>query len=697
MTLITEQSAWFILLCVLAGGAYAFGLYYRERAFAESGNWIKRVLFVFRFLAVSVLAFLLLSPFLKTTVSHADKPLVIIAQDASQSIIASKDSVGLMQKWPAQMEALAERLSKRYEVQRFVYGESVRTLNAFDDLNYTDKQTDMATVFSEVESRYTNRNIGALIIAGDGLYNTGANPLYASENFKAPVYTIAIGDTALQKDLRVQKVMSNRTALLGNDFPIDVYVQADRCSGAHSRLTLKEDSTVLFSKDLSFQSGSQQIQEHIIVSAKTKGVHHYRIGLETVPGEATLQNNYYDLFVEVIDEKQKVLVLAAAPHPDITALRQALEEGSRYEVEVSFPTTFKGSFTDYKLVVLHQLPDRSGVATSLLTNLRKSGLPTWFILGSQSDLSAFNGAQTLLNIRSNLSKTNEVTGQTAKDFSLFTMREEASSLLNHFPPLQSPFGSYQVSPGAAVLLYQQQGQITTQNPLMCFFASPEARFGVLAGEGVWRWRLQNFSNQGNHEAFDEFVLKTVQYLSSKEDKSPLRVLCKTRFQEGEPLLFDGELYNDAHELVNEPELKMNLSNDEGKTFLFAFTRTERAYVLNAGRLAPGRYRFDATATLGARTLHKTGEFVVMPLQLEFASSTADLDLMYLLAQRHDGNMYTLDRLDSLAASIESREDVKPVVYSEQKLSELINIKVLFFFLLLLLSAEWLLRKRSGSY
>jgi hypothetical protein len=434
-----------------------------------------------------------------------------------------------------------------------------------------------------------------------------------------------------------------------------------------------------------------------MLEANSKGVHHYRISLEPITGEATLLNNYCDLFVEVIEEKQKVLVLAAAPHPDITAIRQTLEEGSRYEVEVAFPTTFKGTFNGYKLVILHQLPDRSGLASGLLANLRKADLPIWYILGSQSDLTAFNGMQTHLNVRSNLSKTNEVTGQPSKDFTLFTLREETTNLLNRFPPLQSPFGSYQSSPGASVLLFQQQGQITTQNPLLSFFASLESRSAVLAGEGLWRWRMQNFSNQGNHEAFDDLVLKTVQYLSTKEDRSPLRVLYKTRFQENEPLVFDAELYNDAHELVNESELKMNIANDQGKNFSFAFSRTERAYILNAGRLAPGKYRFDASTTLGSRTLHKTGEFVVMPLQVEFASGTADLDLLYALSQRHDGALFTVDQLDSLAQRIEAREDVKPVVYSEQKLSELINLKVLFFVLLFLLSAEWLLRKRSGSY
>lgn len=697
MTLITEYSAWYILLCLAAGLAYAFGLYYREKAFVESGRWVIRALFLFRVLMISMLAYLLLSPFIKTITSRQEKPLVLIAQDASQSIIANKDSLFMTKTWPGRLDALVEKLSDRYEVQRFVYGESVNAVDRFSSISYKDKQTDMAAVFTELDSRYANRNIGALIIAGDGLYNKGASPVYASERFKAPIYTVALGDTSLKKDLRVVKVMANKTALLGNVFPVDISLQADRCLGGRTRLTLREDTLLLFSKDVLIQSASEQKQEHVVLEAKAKGIHHYRIALEPINGEATILNNAADFFVEVIEEKQKVLILAAAPHPDITAIRQSLEEGSRYEVNVAFPTTFKGSFKDYKLVVLHQLPDRGGLASGLLAALKTAAVPVWFILGSQSDLNAFSAMQSLVNVRSNLNKTNEVGAQLAKDFSLFTLRTETAGIVDRFPPLQAPFGAYQISPGASVLLNQQQGQISTQNPLWAFFSTPDARYAVLAGEGVWRWRLQNFATQNNHDAFNELVLKTVQYLSSKEDKSPLRVLHKSSYLENEALVFDGELYNEAHELVNAPELKMNIIDTQGKSFSFAFSRTERGYVLNAGLMPPGRYRFDAAAILGSRTLQKSGEFVIMPLQAEFVSTSADLDLMYLLAQRHDGALFGVDQLDSIIQRIEAREDVKPVVYTEQKLSELINLKALFFLLLLLLSAEWFLRKRSGSY
>jgi hypothetical protein len=40
------------------------------------------------------------------------------------------------------------------------------------------------------------------------------------------------------------------------------------------------------------------------------------------------------------------------------------------------------------------------------------------------------------------------------------------------------------------------------------------KIAVLIGEGIWRWRLNEFADTGNTVAFDELFSKLVQYLST---------------------------------------------------------------------------------------------------------------------------------------------------------------------------------------
>jgi hypothetical protein len=54
-------------------------------------------------------------------------------------------------------------------------------------------------------------------------------------------------------------------------------------------------------------------------------------------------------------------------------------------------------------------------------------------------------------------------------------------------------------------------------------------------------------------------------------------------------------------------------------------------------------------------------------------------------------------LEQLTEEILAREDIRPVTYSSKKYEDLLNKGWLFAMILGLLSLEWFLRKRAGSY
>ncbi|PIQ16095.1 MAG: hypothetical protein COW67_04805, partial [Flavobacteriales bacterium CG18_big_fil_WC_8_21_14_2_50_32_9] len=88
----TSYPLWFIPFCLLLGVIYAGIFYYKENKFEGIAVWLKRTMLTLRFLLISLLAFLLLSPFLKTIFNKADKPIIIIAQDNSSSIISAHNA-----------------------------------------------------------------------------------------------------------------------------------------------------------------------------------------------------------------------------------------------------------------------------------------------------------------------------------------------------------------------------------------------------------------------------------------------------------------------------------------------------------------------------------------------------------------------------------------------------------------------------
>ncbi|HUH33924.1 MAG TPA: hypothetical protein VLZ28_08210, partial [Daejeonella sp.] len=251
-------------------------------------------------------------------------------------------------------------------------------------------------------------------------------------------------------------------------------------------------------------------------------------------------------------------------------------------------------------------------------------------------------------------------------------------------------------PGS-VALTQQIGKVATSMPLLVFGGDQQRKIGVLAGEGIWRWRLEEFQESNSHEAVNELVSKTVQYLSTRDDKRKFRVYpAKNSFDENEHVIINAELYNDAYELVNSPDVNISLKNKEGKSYSFLFSKSGSSYILDAGILPTGEYVFNARTKLGDKAHTAAGEFVIRQQQAEFQQTRANHQLLYSLSEQNGGKMIYPNQLSSLPELIKANENVKTIVYEDRKYEEPVNYKIIFFLILCLLSLEWFMRKRNGE-
>jgi len=692
-SLITSYPIWFLLLCILAGAVYAILLYYRDKD-NDFNALTTRALAILRGTSVTIIAFLLLSPLLKSTTRYTEKPIVLLALDNSGSITLGKDSSFYRNEFAGKFRKLAENLSKKYEVQTYTFGDKLSNgLNP----SFAEKQTNMAGLFSEIKDRYSNRNLAALVLAGDGIYNQGTDPLYASDDAPYSIYTVALGDTSQQKDIIISRVNYNRIAFLGNDFPLEITVTAHKCAGVQSKISVSSGEQQFYSENFSI---NEQRYTHTFttkLTASKPGMQRYRIAVSSGTGEISTANNYQEIFVEVLDGRQKILLLEAAPHPDIAALKQAIEKNRNYSVDNFMLSEFNGSIASYSLVILHQVPSLSDVGFQVTSQFKNSTVPVLYIIGSQSNIPAYNSLMTGLMIPQSMSAFNEATGMLNPDFSLFSLGPEIEHMIPEFPPLSVPFSQYKAGTAAQVLLYQKIGNVNTRIPLILFNQGVDRKSATITGEGIWRWRLANYAKVGNQLAFDELFTRIIQYLAVKEDKSQFRVILKNNFTENEAVEIDAELYNDSYQLVNEPEVNILVTDEHKKNFPYTFTRTSNAYYLNAGNLPPGEYSYKAITAFAGKAFQKTGMFTVMSLNVEAMNTVANHVLLNNMAVRHKGKMVYPDQLDQIEKLLASRDDLKTIAYSQKRYTDLVSFLPVLLLLILLLSAEWFIRKRNGSY
>ena len=691
MNIITEYPIWFILFCIAAGIIYSGILYYRDKKLIESSVWLVRLMAAFRCTVVTLISFLLLSPLLKSVNREVEKPIIIIAQDNSESIAIGNDSALFKKEYKQNLQKFIDQLNDKYEVSLYSFADKIKELNSTDSLTFKEKQTDISSLFDEIETRYSNRNVGAIVLASDGIYNKGANPVYSSDIIKVPVYTVALGDTTIKKDIVLLKVEHNSFAYLGNKFPMEISINAKKLKGKTTTLTVNNRNTVLFNQTINFASDAFTLTIPVLMEAKEIGLQRYNIKLSTLSEEINTNNNVADVFINVLDARQKILILADAPHPDVAAIKESIEANQNYEVESYTIDNFDKPLKKYNLVILYQLPSSRNPSKKLLTELAISGTPVWIFTGATTIV------KTDLSIASSSLKSNECEAVLDQNFPLFTISDEFRKAAKKLPALVCPYGNYPIDGRDNVLFYQRLGIVDTKTPLMLFNSLGDNKTSIFYGEGIWKWRLQDFAINGNHSLFDEFISKTVQYLSVKADKSFFKILSKNNFLENEPITMEAEVYNESYELINEPEVNITITNSDNKKFPFTFSKTTNAYRLNAGMMPVGEYKYEVKVKVGDKFYMPHGEFSISALQLELTNTVADHQLLYSLAKKHDGEMVYPTELNKLTEKLNSRTDIKSISYSHNKLSDLINLKWIFFLLLSLLSSEWYMRKRNGAY
>jgi len=678
---------------VLVGIAYATLLYYNDKSNDFSRLTI-RVLALLRAISVTLITFLLLSPLLKSSTRYTEKPIVLLALDNSASIIQGKDSLYYKNDFSTSYTKLADRLSKKFDVHTFLFGDKIS--NGLSS-SFDDKQTNMAQLFSEIKDRYSNRNLAALVMAGDGIYNQGEDPLYAAEDVSYSIYSVALGDTTQQKDIVLSRINYNRIAFLGNDFPVEITVTSYKCAGLQSQVTVSSGNQELKSDKISVNNQRFTKTISFRLTASKPGVQRYRIAVSPVSGEISTANNYQEIYVEVLDSRQKILLLQAAPHPDIAALKQTIEKNKNYTVDNFVLSDFNGSLASYSLVILHQIPSVNDVGFQVTSQLKTIPVPVLYILGAQSNISVYNSLMTGLVIPQTTNAFNEATAIVNPDFSLFALGAEVEHVLPDFPPLNVPFGQYKPGTAAQELLYQKIGTVNTRIPLFIFNQGVDRKSATITGEGIWRWRLANYAKMGNQQAFDELFSRIIQYLAVKEDKSQFRVILNKSFAENESVEIDAELYNDSYQLVNDPEVNIVITDQNKKNYPYVFTRTSNAYFLNAGSMPPGDYSYKATTSFGGKSFQKSGLFTVVKLNVEAMNTVANHVLLNNLAVRHKGKMVYPDQLDDIEKLLASRDDLKTVAYTQKRYADLVSFFPALLLIVLLLSAEWFIRKRNGSY
>jgi hypothetical protein len=708
---------WFIALAVALGLTllrYAIGTDGPQKA------WMRWGLGLLRLSVLSLLCFLLLEPILKTITVETEPATVILVHDGTSSQWVGKDStVNRLALADWVNKAPLPFIEKGFEVENYIFGTQLvgLNMNEWEDsiqstqLLFDNPRTDIGSALEGLRDKFSHRNIAGVIFTTDGLSNRGRDPEFGSQLLEVPHFFVGTGDTTALRDIQVSDILCNEVAYLGNTFPLEAKIQARGFEGAsvitsvHINGALKEERVWTVKTQLD----SENI--HFELDASTTGTFKIDVAcrLQGEQNEALIANNSKATFIDVLESKRKVLIVANAPHPDVAAIRNAVSANKHQTAEVIFSSellNFENARIDilpqHDILILHNIPNRISPVPSTISEAIVSDIPIFFIGGAISDLSQLPIERTGVEIEdSDLLET--VEGVPNPGFSLFSTPESMASQLMTWAPVNTIFGEVKASGSLEVLLYQTLGALKTEWPLWAFNKDAAGRrSGIILGDGIWRWRMENFLRDENFDVFDELINGSIQYLVSRDDIRRFRVEAPSKLDEDERVRFSAQVYDASLKPTTEVDIPLTIRNKNDQEYDYYFSVSEKRYRLDCGRLAPGEYTWSSSCLLDGEIHEENGSFVITTLKAEMSSLPANHGLLKRLSVK-SGGVY-LGALSSLNVNNSKWSEIvlgqtqkRSILHEFTERLDLIRFELILWIVIVALSIEWVVRRRQGGY
>ncbi len=712
MDLTLAYSPLLLVLALLGAGALAWWTYGRSTPRVAGG---KRVLLAgLRFAALFVVLLLLFEPVLRFLDATEEPPVLAVLVDQSQSLTADPEGDGAGPAGAAQARAALAALPDDEAVRVYGFAAEAARLDAdADSLSFDGARTDIAAAIERVERDLDGRNLRGILLISDGRYNTGRNPLYLAERARVPLYTAVVGDTTARQDVRVSRVVTNEVAYVGSLLPVRVGVRAHGYGGARATVSLLDDGQTVATQSVVLPEDGLETTLDLDVTPRQAGLRRFTVAVERQAGEVTYRNNTETVAVRVLDTKRRVLLLAAAPGPDLTAVRAVLEDDPNVEV---VPRTqrapgafYEGPLPDdlggFDAAFLVGYPGRAADAAtrSRVAEAVAEGLPAVFILTLQTDLAALGAFADVLpavpgTVRTGFVEAGVVVTPAGSTHPALQVSGVTPEALGALPPVSYNESRWVAAPDARVLATVRRGSVDLDDPLLAVRARGPLRSAALLGAGTWRWATLPADLEDLDVVYPTLFDNLLRWVTAREDRRPVRVRPdRALFGEGEPVTFTGQVYDESLQPIGDADVRVTVRMPDGTETPYTMRPLGTGrYALDAGTLPSGSYGFTAQATRGAEALgDDRGAFAVGALALEFREPGADAALMRQLARRSGGRVVPVAEVGGLRDALAREGRFAPRRIERDRTTPLLRVPWLLAFVIVCLTAEWFVRKRSG--
>jgi uncharacterized membrane protein len=657
--------------------------------------------------------------------------IAVVLDDSRSMAIADSGNDGKTPREAAARKALEDGvlagLQKKFETRLYRLDTKVGQAAAVKDIRPAAPATHLNESLRQLANDTSDLPIGAVVLLSDGSDNSGdlaLDTIRALRNRRLPVHTVGFGKEHLAHDVELTDVSVATRALADSRIPAAVTFHQRGYAGSKALLLVRDGDRTVGSREITFNSeGSSQV-ETVFFSPGGAGVKNLHFLLSPLPGEENLANNSIARLLGVTDDKRRILYVEGEPRWEYKFIRRAedddkivqvasmlrttenkiyrqgisdpkeLENGFPVRPEDLFPydgiivgSVEAGYFNPLQQELLREFVDRRGGGLLFLGGRFSLSDGSW------NNSSLVDLLPTILpNNRNTFHRNPAFAELTAagSDSPITRLMDDPARNLDRWKKL-TYLMDYQDAgmpkPGATVLAQLHSGGRTL--PLLVTQNYGRGRTAVMATSGTWRWQMSQPLGDPAHDLFWQQLLRWLVL------DSPGQVVVSAPAQ---TLMDDGQIQLTANVRdqdympVTDARVTAHLIGPDGLSALVDMTpAADSPGVFHANWTAekPGSYLAEVTAS--GHSENGALPFERIDGAAENFHTEQNRELLEKLASETGGRYWKPDELTRLPNEI-SYSDAG---ISVRDIKELWNMPVVFLWLLLLISTEWLLRRKWG--
>lgn len=640
---------------------------------------VKYWLSLLRFLSIFLILIVLINPSVNKTSYQLVKPKLFVAIDNSQSIKFNKND-STVTSLLNQVEN-SKQLNSKFDISYYSFGDKIKVL---DTLTFSEKATNLSLPL-ETFSEITSVPKSPIILISDGNQTTGTLDY---TNIKNIVFPVIVGDTATFEDIKISNVNVNATTNIDNNFPVEIFINYDGKQPITKKLTIYNGKKLVFSKEINLTRTDNSKNLLIYLKAAQKGNQYFKATIEPIKNEKNMLNNTAYFSIKVIDNPTKIAIISTIKHPDIGALKNAIESKKQFKISLINNLNKNIKIYDYQLFILYQPGIKFNTVFKQINNFNKN----YFIIsGLHTNWNYLNKAQNYFT-KNDLQKSEKFECFLNKNYSKFNVKNID---FTNFSPLTSNFGDFKFNQSYQTLLFKKINGIETKQPLLATLNDGNRKVALLSGEDLWRWRMQSFAKNKTFINFDNFIASLIQYLSGEKTKNNIKVTAKPIYSNNENIEISAIYFNENFQIDTRNKIWLTLFDEHQKQIKkIPFTVNENQYKVFISNLKSGNYWY-AISDKNQHIYYKSN-FKITNFNIEKQFQNSNTKNLAVLAKNTNGKLIYPNELEYLITNLVNNDNYQ-VIQNKVKINEsLINYKWILFLIALFLSVEWFVRKYIGK-